>query len=361
MGWKSSYVINDSKANYFNVLNSGTEPDYGKTNFFLYKENINAAYLNLNRPLSEKWTIQAGLRFENTNYSGRQYGNPTRSDSAFNRSYNGLFPTAYLSYAANKQNQFALSAGRRVDRPAYENLNPFLYFIDRYTYGRGNPYLKPQYTNNIELTHIFNGKVTTTLNYSYTKDLFAQTYDQAGQYASVQSNGNIGHSESMGISVSTQLSAGKWFSTNIYTNYNYKKTDGVVFGEPLRVNGGNFNANVTNQFNIDKGWNLELGGWYNSKLFFGQMILKSMGAINAGVSRQVLKGKGTIKFDVRDMFYTQPVYGEINFKTTRLTFYQAEDSRVGTLTFTYRFGKPLTVPEKKRRLNEEQSRVKGGQ
>ncbi len=168
-GWKSSYVITDSKAKYFN---GDYTPDYSKTNYFRYKENINAAYFNINKKLSPKLELQTGLRFENTNYSGLQHGNPTRSDSSFNRTYNGLFPTIYMSYTADKNNQFGISVGRRIDRPRYEDLNPFLFFIDRYTYGRGNPYMKPQYTNNLEISHNFKGLLTTTLNYSITKNLF---------------------------------------------------------------------------------------------------------------------------------------------------------------------------------------------
>ena len=167
MGVKSSYVINDSKANYFEWMN-GWQPDYTKINYFEYKENVNAAYVSINKQLDKKWGVQAGLRFENTNYKGHQYGNPTQADSSFDNSYNSFFPTMYVSYGANKSNQFGLSFGRRIDRPAYQELNPFMFFIDKYTYGSGNPYLKPQYSNNMEFTHIYKGKLTTTLNYGIT-------------------------------------------------------------------------------------------------------------------------------------------------------------------------------------------------
>jgi iron complex outermembrane receptor protein len=360
-GWKSSYVVTDSKAKYYNIIDNSIVPDYTKTNFFRYKENINAAYINYNKQITAKFSIQAGLRFENTNYSGLQYGNPTRSDSSFTNTYNGLFPTAYFSYNADKNNVFALSAGRRIDRPQYEDLNPFLFFIDRYTYGSGNPYLKPQYSNNFELTHIFKGILTTVLNYSHTKNMFSETFDQAGDYASVQSNGNIGRRDNFGIAVSAQFSPAKWLSTNIYTNYNYTTMSGILYGEQLVVSAGNFNTNITNQFNFNKGWGAELSGWYNTKNTLGQIILHPMGSVNAAISKQVLKGKGSVKLNARDIFYTQPVTGDINFKTTQAKFNQYTESRVLNLTFTYRFGKLVNTPQRKERSSEEQGRVKGAQ
>lgn len=167
-GLKVSYVNTDNVANYFNLRVGQWMPDYNKTNNFQYTENINAAYININRQI-KKWGVQAGLRYENTNYTGKQKGNPQRKDSSFSRSYDSWFPTVYLSYAADKNNQFGLNVGRRIDRPAYQDLNPFLFFLDNYTYQSGNPYLKPQFSNNIELSHTFKGFLTTTVNYSVTK------------------------------------------------------------------------------------------------------------------------------------------------------------------------------------------------
>ena len=115
----------------------------------MYEENINAAYLNFSKKFSEKWNVQAGLRLENTNTRGHQVTN----DSSFIRHYTNLFPTAYITYAMNKNNQLMLSYSRRVNRPDYEDLNPFIYFLDSLTYRQGNPYLLPQFTHNIELTH----------------------------------------------------------------------------------------------------------------------------------------------------------------------------------------------------------------
>jgi iron complex outermembrane recepter protein len=363
-GVKSSYVQTENKANYFISNSNGEEwmTDYGKTNFFDYNENINAAYINLNKQITKKWGLQTGLRFENTNYKGHQHGNPLKGDSSFTRTYNSWFPTVYLSYSADKNNQFGLSYGRRIDRPGYQSLNPFLFYIDPFTYEVGNPYLRPQFSNNFELTHIFKGKLTTTLNYSTTKDLFNETFDQLDK-ATIVRRGNIGRRENYGIAVNAQIPFAKWLTTMLYTNYSYTRFSGSLYDEEIDIAGGCLQANMNNQLNFKNGWGAEVSGWYRSKGVDGQILLMPMGQLTAGVSKQVLKGKGSVKLNVRDIFYTQMPHGDINFKKTEARFRNTRDTRVANITFTYRFGKPIkntNGQRKKGGAGDEQNRVNMG-
>jgi outer membrane receptor protein involved in Fe transport len=359
-GLKSAYVSTDNAANYFNRVNNGWEIDYSKTNQFIYKENINAAYLNVSRQL-KKWGLQAGLRFENTNYKGNQLGNAQKPDSSFTNSYNSFFPTLYITYKVDDKNQLGLNAGRRIDRPRYQDLNPFLYFLDNYTYESGNPYIKPQYTWNMELSHTYKGFLTTTLNYSRTNDFMTETFEQSG-YASIIRRGNIGTRHNAGISVSAQVNAKKWWTSSIYSNFNYNSFEGVLYGEAVNISASNLLLNVNNQFRFAKGWGAELSGFYRTKGIEGQMVIRSMGQLSAGLSKTVLKGKGTVKLNVRDILYTQRAKGKIDFQQTKATFAQQRDSRFAGISFTWRFGKPMKTqqPRKTGGASEEQNRVKTG-
>ncbi|MEP6727772.1 MAG: TonB-dependent receptor, partial [Bacteroidota bacterium] len=327
-GLKSSYVNTDNEANYFNVIGGSNQVDYDKTNRFQYKENVNAAYINYNRQF-KKIGVQAGLRFENTNYKGHQFGNAQKpgSDSSFSKTYNNLFPTIFVSYAANKNNQFGLSVGRRIDRPAYQDLNPFLFFLDNYTYQAGNPFLQPQYTNNIELSHTFKGFLTTTVNYSNTKNFFTETFEQK-DFASIVRQGNIGERQNAGLSVSAQVKMFKWWSANLYGNYNYNFFKGVLYGEALNVSASNVLFNVNNQFSFGKGWSAELSGFYRTKGIEGQIEIMPLGQASAGISKQVFKGKGSVRVNIRDIFYTSGAKGDINFQQTQAHFENTRDSRV---------------------------------
>lgn len=367
-GVKSSYVSTDNHANYFSELSGGEEPDYSKTNHFQYNENINAAYLSVNKQF-KKIGAQFGLRYENTSYTGKQYGNPTRTDSSFKRTYGSLFPTIFLSYKASDNNQFGLSYGRRIDRPAYQDLNPFLFFLDEYTYEAGNPFIKPQFTNNFELSHTYKDFLTTTLNYSRTIDYMNETFQQeevngTKTYATIVRHGNIGKRDAAGVSVNARFTVAKWWNTSIYTNYNYNKFKGRLNGngEYIDIAASNLLLNVNNQFKFNKGWSAELSGFYRTKGVDGQIIIQPLGQLSAGIAKQVLKTKGNIRFNVRDILYTNKATGDINFENTLAHFVNSRDSRVASLSFTYNFGKPIKGMQRRKigGADDETNRVKVG-
>lgn len=356
-GLKSSLVKTDNEAIY--TVKDGDEwiVDYNKTNHFLYEENINAAYLNASTQL-KKWTVQAGLRFENTNYKGDQLGNPQKQDSSFDRTYNSLFPTLFISYAADSNNTFTINTGRRIDRPAYRELNPFLFFINKYTYAAGNPFLLPQFTYNIELSHSFKGKINTGLSYSITNDYASQVFRPEGE-VTILTEGNIGKAENYGFSIGTQLKFWKWWGFSANANINYRKVDGAAFGREIKTAAMNGQLNINNQFTFEKGWSAELSGFYNSRSVEGQFEIQPFSQVSIGVGKQVLKGKGSIKFNVRDIFFSQIIDGQILYGNVKEHFIQSRDSRVANIAFTYRFGKTFkdAPSRKKGGAIEEQNRV----
>src|SRR5262249_222468 len=159
---KTSFVKTDNNAIYtlYNNVDQQWESDTSLSNRFIYKENINAAYVNLRKTIG-KWSVQLGVRAEQTIADGKHAVKHQR----FHKNYIQPFPTAYFSYEANKDNTFGLSYGRRINRPGYDNLNPFLFQLDRYTYQQGNPDLQPQFTHNIELSYNYRNALNVSLNY----------------------------------------------------------------------------------------------------------------------------------------------------------------------------------------------------
>jgi iron complex outermembrane recepter protein len=363
-GLKTSFVATDNKANYYDV--SGTEyiPDTAKTNYFVYHENINAVYFNLTKKY-KKWNFQAGLRIENTNYDGHQYGNiytVNNNDSSFRKSYVNAFPTAYISYELNDKNTFNVNFGRRIDRPDYGDLNPFLFFLDEYTYQAGNPYLQPQISTNIELSHTYHNMLTTTLNYSNTQNYFSETFQQEG-HATIVRRGNIGKRENAGVAVSLNMPVTKWWNTTIYVNVNYNHFTGELYGEYLNVNAVQGMGNMTNMFKFKHGWSAELSGWYRTSGIEGQIFIQPMGQTSAAIARQIMKEKATLKLGLRDIFYTQQATGKIDFQETEATFHNSRDSRQLSLTFTYRFGHTVKGPQNNHHsggADDESSRLKKG-
>ena len=359
-GLKSSFVKTDNDAQYDSLSNGIRVRDLGRSNHFLYEENINAAYVNYTRPLSKKVTAQLGLRLENTNAEGRQITTGER----FTRNYTQLFPTAFVQYAANEKHNFVLNYGRRIERPNYQDLNPFMVFIDKYTFEQGNPNLNPQFSHNVELKHIYNNFLNTTLNYSYTNDIIEDVLQQDPNTTETKiKKSNIAKRQQFGLSVSAGGQIKKWWTANLWTNLYNNRYEGEVNGQDISVSGTTAQANLYNQFKFDKGWSADINGFFSSPLTDGVFMIKSFGKVDIGISKQVLKGKGTVRLSGRDIFFTQKFRGEANYADVNATFQQHRDSRQVAVGFTYRFSKGKVNGAQKRKTgaaDDEKSRVNSG-
>ena len=133
-------------------------------------------------------------------------------------------------------------------------------------------------------------------------------------------------------------------------------------GEKLDVSGTNFTTNINNQFSFKKGWSAEISGFYRSKSVEGQIIIKSLSQADIGVKKDILKNKGALKLSIRDIYGPRTARGKIDFQNTEASFQQYNDSRVATLSFNYRFGKPVKGQPKRRTggAGDEQNRIKSG-
>ncbi|MDQ7950136.1 MAG: TonB-dependent receptor, partial [Pedobacter sp.] len=174
-GLKASTIRTDNTADYQYNNGAAWAADLKKSNHFLYRENINSAYGSLEQKLG-KVSYQFGLRYENTKYTGNQLGNAAQAGSTFTKDYDDLFPSAYFTWQADPTNAFSFATGRRIDRPAYQKLNPFVFIINKYTYQKGNPFFLPQYTWNFELSHSYRDLLTTAVSYSGIRNYFSQLF-----------------------------------------------------------------------------------------------------------------------------------------------------------------------------------------
>ena len=358
-GLKSSFVKTDNNASYDSLKNGGIVHDYNRSNHFLYKENINAGYLNYSRPLSKKLSGQFGLRVEHTHSSGNQI----TTGVVFNRDYVQVFPTMYLQYQANPKNTYVLNYGKRISRPDYADLNPFVTFLDRYTYQQGNPNLQPQFSHNIELTHTYNNFLTTTLNYTKTTDIIQDVLEQnTAKNESYIKKTNIANQRQYGLSVNAFFPVTKWWTSNIYVNVYNNEFKGIVNGDAVTIGATTGMFNVMEQFKFNKGWGAEVSGFGRTEGVEGIFRIKAFGMMNLGLSKQVLKNKGSVRVSVRDVLWSQRIQGESKYSNIDAKFQQFGESRVVNVSFTYRFskGKVGNVQRKRGGANEEANRVKTG-
>ena len=352
-GLKSSVTQTDNTADYFTIVNEVPSPDYDQTNHFIYKENINAAYINVSKDFT-RLTLQAGLRFENTIANGHQLGNAEKPDSSFTRNYNGLFPTFYMQYKLDSSGKELLqfNYGRRVDRPYYANLNPFLSPLDKFTYNAGNPFLLPTYSDNFEGTYVFKN-ISATLYYSYIKDKIDGLVQIINGYY-YSRPGNVGNTYVKGVEVNADLDPADWFNIHLYTRVRSQHTVSSFYTGTLDTKGTDFFIRPILTIKPGKDWVFQLDGYYQTKTIIEQFIDAPKKAMNAAVSKK-LSAKTTIKFVFNDIFYTQNNSWQIRYLAgTQANYYSVNDSRNFVLFFSYRFGKAISG-QRKHEANGAQS------
>lgn len=345
-GQKSSYVLADNNLAFYNRSNDQNRFDSSKSNHFIYTENINAAYVNVARDF-KKWSAQLGLRCEHTHVTGKQLVYNTR----FVNDYIQLFPSAFVSYKLNDKNSLELNYSRRIARPSYEQLNPFKFYLDPTTYKEGNPYLNPQTTESLELTHVLKQKIYTTVGYSRTNknitEVIAPADDQVK--VTVQTNKNLSQVDMYTFNCSLPLELTKWWSSAIDAGAYYAFYTGTIANTSIRNNGGlNFNVNVQNTFNFTSRFSGELTANYRSREIYAFDYIHPIGFLSAGVQHKLLANRAVLKLNVSDVFYTNVTTASTQFTDYTETFRVSRDTRVATVSFTYKFGKN-SVPASKRR------------
>ncbi len=370
VGFKVSQVNTDNNFGRYNVNNGTAMLDLDRSNEFEYGENVNAGYVSYNRAY-KGFAIQAGVRVENTNLTGDSYPlNPDgtankNTSNSFKRNYTDLFPSAGITYNKNPKNQWGLSYSRRIDRPAYQDLNPFEMKLNEYTYQRGNINLRPQYSNIFSLTNTYGYKLTTSLTYSHVADVFTQLIDTAEESKSFISKQNLATQDVIALNVSYPFSH-KNYSFYVNTGGNFSKYEADFGGGNRKINLDVFTYNIYMQhsykFGKAKQWTAEASGFYNSPTIWqGTFKSIAMYSMDAGLQKTIFKGQGNFKVSVSDIFQTMRWKGESNFSGQQTIAFGTWESRQLRTSLTWRFGnsKVKAARQRKSSLEEEQKRTQG--
>ena len=349
-GAKVTEVRSDNDVAFDRTQNGVTAPDLAISNAFRYDENVNAAYLNLSRPLARA-ALQAGLRAEQTNTRGRQPDNALD----FERHYFQLFPSASVQFTPNDRHAFALALSRRLTRPSYLQVNPLRNYIDATSYGAGNPYLVPETSYNAELTHTFRQKLTTGLSYSRTAAPIVyvdQPAPDGGQLV-VNQFVNLTTEHYYALSLTAPLAPRPWWSFYGNAVLSYARFTGLLSGTAPGNRRPALLLSAGNTFALPRGWSGELTGKFESGETFGFETLRPRGQVAASAQKSLWAQRATLRLAVADIFYTTPFHSSSAYTTFSESYFLRQDSRFATLAFTYRFGSAKVAGARKRAAGAE--------
>jgi hypothetical protein len=360
-GFKSSIVDNDNVNRVFNVSGAGQTINNSQSNHFKYHENINAFYLNSQKSW-KRLGVQFGVRAENTLVRGQQLGNEEVQESRFTKNYTGLFPSAYISYKLDTlgNNTLGLMAVRRILRPNYQLLNPFLFYRDQYSYTSGNPLLNPQYQSRIELKFQHKQFLNMGLSYNKFSDLIFQTTEAVNDVFTTRPK-NIAGGFMLLLNTTVSTSPAEWWYLNYTARISRIGINGKVYTENLHLGVNILRLEINNYFTVSKSWTADLGGYYASRDMNGQTLTKGMYRVNGAVQKKIWKGKGSIRVVFDDLFHSW-VYHNRSLSLKQSEYFQTSESDTQRISFalTYRFGKDAFARKRRHNNNasdEEKGRI----
>ena len=350
-GLKWSQVQTNSDLVYESLQNSEWENDPGRTNQYLFKEQIYAAYLNYNGQFG-KYSIQTGLRAEQTGNKGFS----KTLNNVVKRNYLKLFPSVFISSNFGKDHSWSIAYSYRIDRPTYSYLNPFTFINNPYSYFRGNPYLKPQYMHNLEANYDFRKKLFLSMSYQHTEDMISEVAEQ-GNSADVigGTRANLNSMDSYSLSLNAPFQLRENWDINIYLGiFNNKIKDVKGFSNQQTT----FTASFSTSFTLPAGFVLDANGNYQSAMSYGTMQLDPMYGANAGIKKSFAGKKLNLRLNVSDVFKMQKLVYHSAYAGISTLGLNTSESRVLRLTATYKFGKLKAAQQRDTGVEEERKRAR---
>ena len=358
-GLKAARVKTGNQFDFYNQTGGTLELDPGQSNRFAYTEEVYAAYLSVGRKW-ESWSLQAGLRLEQTRSDGLLTALADHPLEQVKRRYTNAFPSGGITWQASAKQQWALTYSRRIQRPSYSSLNPFRYQIDELSYRQGNPFLQPQYADNLKLSHTYNYRLTTSVSYGYTSDFFAQVTVADGASRNFITTRNVADVETWNLGVSWPQRVLPWW--NMYLSLNaYNSSYRANSPEFQPVSRATLSGYLQHTLELPGQLRMEISGWFSTpSVWGGTYLAQSLGSLNLAFQRKFAGDRLTARLALNDLLYTVPWRGTTRFGTLSIDGSGGSDSRQAAFSLTYDFGRNEIKKARKRETGTEEERKRIG-
>ncbi|MAN25759.1 TonB-dependent receptor [Mesonia sp.] len=356
-GGRLSTTSSENNNTFFNSSTGNPELDTNQSSEFEFEENIQAIYFSLSKTFNEKWEGMLGLRLENT----QTLGVSLELNQENKNNYFRLFPSGYISYVPNDEDNFSLSLSSRIRRPSFELLNAFRIIENQYAFTSGNPALQPSFSDNLEFSYTRNNNWLNTIYFSRIKNVFSQV-TMAEEQTNIQQTipFNYFNASTIGLSESYSFSPFHWWESNNFLEFYYSTSNSFVAN--LDVNGWE----VSGYFQTDNSWNLNEKGDINLNASFwiqfptsGELYsTKQYNNLDLSLNFSMFKEKMDVTIIGSDLLSSQrPQYKEIS-NNINVEYNQYYDNRALRIALSYTFGNTnIRIRERKFGNDEEKSRT----
>ncbi|WP_022825482.1 outer membrane beta-barrel protein [Hymenobacter norwichensis] len=352
-GAKTSWVTSQSAVQFDKLAETSWQFDSLRTNQFRYDEHISAGYLSASTSLN-RLELKAGLRGELTQSTGVS----ATTGQRVQRSYFQLFPSAFASYKLDEQNQVSTSISRRITRPSYQSLNPFLIYTDAYTAQQGNPFLAPSLSQSFVFNYLHKDFQVLSVSYLHETNAVNQVVFQNDETkVSTSRPQNLDQSFMLTLSSGGHTDLTKWWGMDNQLNGSYIKVRTQVEGRAVDLASYSWSANSDHTFTLPHSYKLLVGGFYSSPAVQGLFYTKASGAVNLGLKKQLWADKATLSLRVSDIFATSRFRSTLRYNNVNMTWNNQWESRRVLLTLTCKIGSGKTQARRSTGSSDEEGRV----
>ncbi|MCI1189039.1 TonB-dependent receptor family protein [Hymenobacter sp. DH14] len=352
-GAKTSWVTSRNNIQFDKLMDSGWLPDALRTNQFQYDEHITAGYVSANTSYG-RLELKAGLRGELTQTTGRSATTGQQVD----RSYFQLFPSAFASYKITEHDQVSASVSRRISRPNYQSLNPFLNYSDFYTAMQGNPFLAPSLSQSFVLNYLHKDFQVLSLSYLHetnsVNNVLTQNDDTKVSTSTPQ---NLAQTSTLILSSGGHTDITKWWGVDNQLSGSYTQVETQIQAQPVRLASYSWEASSDHTFLLPRRYKLLVGGGYSSPVVQGLYRAKASGLVNLGLKKQIWAERASFSLKVADVFNTNRFRSTIQYANVNQTWNNQWESRRVTLTFTCKIGSGKTQARHAAASADEEGRV----
>ncbi|MFH4967587.1 TonB-dependent receptor [Gaetbulibacter sp. M240] len=340
IGVKYAHILTQNGFYFYNYQNNNPVLDPARSNDFEYTENVAAAYANLNFKISNSFTLNTGLRVENTYSRGLLTSEVAVENKDVKRNYTNFFPNIGISFDNQKDHNFSFNIGRRITRPNYQSLNPFETPTSQLVVWKGNPFLRPNYIMNYQLSYSLKQKLITTFAFSKTKDFFSNIVEVLNENKTQIIPRNVQKSNNYAMSLTYPLTLADFWEVLIFGNLYYETFEGNVNNNVIDIENTGWNYRLQNMITIPKDILLELTFNHNSRwIWRGSSYIKGNYGLNFGIRKDFLNKNLQLRITGNDIFRTKSEYPYyLNYGGIDLEgVYTMDNQRFG-LGITYKFG-----------------------
>jgi hypothetical protein len=353
-GAKVSWVTTHSNVAFDQLMAADTwRPDPLRTNEFRYDETIAAGYATLSTSLRQL-ELKAGLRGEHT----QSVGESATTGQRVVRSYFQLFPTLFLSYKLGERDQLSLSAGRRISRPSYQSLNPFVVYTDTYTALQGNPFLLPSLARSVVLNYVHHDFQVLGLSYLLENDVVNLVVSQNDQTKVTTSTPqNLDRALTLTLTSGGHTTLRPWWGMDNQLLGSYNEVQTRVEGQAVQLRRFAWSATSEHIFRLPRQYQVLVGGRYESPSVLGLYYTKASGALNVGVKKQLWNDRATLALRINDVLNVDRFRATMDYNNVHLVWNNQWESRRVALTFTCKLGSGKTNGSRTNSSADEEGRA----